>query len=120
MSRGLRAFFGSLFITLILMGFFAGFLAVDASTATYGLGDASPIALVERRGELVVIEILGNRFGLLVEPVNEAVGFVERYAPLFLPRPLRLAAQGITLGVQSYGDWQEAQREREYREAVGE
>lgn len=119
MKRFFRPFMASFMLTLLLMGFAGGFLAVEASTSTYGLQHAVPLLSWEWKEPLdMTISVMGNTLRVPMKELNTAAAIIQKYATVLIPRPLRLAGQGITYGAFSYQRWYEEDLERRYQESI--
>ena len=118
-KKELRLFFASLFLTLLLCGWVAVFLAVDESSARFGGGSAAPALRLSREDPLRLdLALLGEDYEISLEPLNELEQARQEYACLLTPRVVLNAEQLYSLAVRGWRYFYNQYREREYLQNV--
>ena len=114
LNKDQRLFFSSFLITLLLSGWVAVFLIVDASSSRFAHSGTTPaIALDQSEGFDYTIDLLGREYYFTLAPFNESELWRKEHASLVTPRKVLLAEQAYSLSVYAgrklydrYKEWQ--------------
>lgn len=88
-TKNTRLFFASFFSTLLIFAFLGLFLLTDYQNSRFGNDTVLPAFAVERSSELdYSTTIMGNRYPLSLESLNELDHLRKEYAVLTTPRAI--------------------------------
>ncbi len=118
-KQDLRLFFASFFITLLLAGWMAAFLIVDSSSSRYENTTIAPAFSLTRKDDLHVdLDLLGTRYTLYLDQLNQMEAWRKKHACLVTLRPVRAAEQAYGLAVYGWKKFSASYREYEYQQNV--
>lgn len=114
-----RLFWMSFILTLLLFGWLAVFLKVDAVSAQVG-GNSPAAALAVRRTDTLHydVDFLGDRYVYSLEPYNELEKVRQEYVPLLTPRAVIHLSELYALGVWGWKHFYPMYKEYEFQQNI--